>query len=182
VDELISCVEEAVPTVGFQVNSFHNTYFCKYNIIMENFRRGTGLPDLTADYKNFTQPVCRVVFGCKTEDEISAVEGVLRSHPRADEYDFVRSERVLFEILPKGVNKGVSITKLTEYLGIDPRKAVAIGDYNNDIPMFKAAGLGIAVANACADAKAEADFITVSNLEHAVARVIYDIEKGVYPI
>ena len=149
---------------------------------MERFRYGTRLPDLSADYKNFSEPVSRVVFGCETEDEITRVEKILRSHPRADEYDFVRSERVLFEILPKGITKGVSITKLVEFLGIDKSKTIAIGDYNNDIPMFKEAKLGIAVANACAEAKAAADYITVSNLEHAVARVIYDLEKGVYPI
>ena len=149
---------------------------------MERFRKGTGLPNLTADHKNFSEPICRALFGCETEEEIVAVENILRSHPRADDFFFIRSERELFEIIPKGMNKGVSITKLVEYLGLDPNKTIAIGDYNNDIPMFKVAKLSIAVANACDDAKAAADYITVSNLDHAVARVIYDLEKGVYPI
>ena len=182
VDELLSAVEERVPTVGFQVNTLKNCYFCKENVIMERFRRGTGLPNLTADYKNFSEPICRALFGCETEEEIVAVENILRSHPKADDFFFIRSEKVLFEIVAKGMNKGVSITKLAEYLDLDPKKTVAIGDYNNDIPMFEASGLGIAVANACADAKAAADFITVSNLDHAVAKVIYDMEKGVYPL
>ena len=182
VDELLSAVEERVPTVGFQVNTLKNCYFCKENVIMERFRRGTGLPNLTADHKSFSEPICRALFGCETEEEIVEVEKILRSHPRADDFFFIRSEKVLFEIVPKGMNKGVSITRLAEYLNLDPKKTVAIGDYNNDIPMFKVAGLSIAVENACADAKAAADFITVSNLDHAVARVIYDLEKGVYPI
>ena len=53
-----------------------------------------------------------------------------------------------------------------------------IGDYNNDIPMLIAAGVGIAVANACPAALAAADVVTVSNEEHALARVIADIESG----
>lgn len=65
-------------------------------------------------------------------------------------------------------------------MNLDPEKTVAIGDYNNDISMFKAAKVGIAVANACEEAKAAADFVTVSNEESAIARVIYDLENGKY--
>ena len=37
---------------------------------------------------------------------------------------------------------------------------------------------GVAVANACAEAKAAANYHTVSNDESAIARVIADIESG----
>ena len=46
--------------------------------------------------------------------------------------------------------------------------------------MFKAAKVGIAVANACSEALAAADFVTVSNEEHAIAQVIYNLENGMY--
>ena len=58
------------------------------------------------------------------------------------------------------------------------KKIVAIGDYNNDVEMIRTAGVGVAVANAASEAKAVADVITVSNEEHAIAKVIYDIESG----
>ena len=80
--------------------------------------------------------------------------------------------------MPKGVNKGLALTKLTEYLRLDQEKTIAIGDYNNDIGMFRAAGLGIAVSNACKAALDAADIVTVSNEEHAIAHIIYDIESG----
>jgi hydroxymethylpyrimidine pyrophosphatase-like HAD family hydrolase len=57
-------------------------------------------------------------------------------------------------------------------------RTVAIGDYNNDVSMIKAAGVGIAVANAVEEAKAAADRITVSNEESAIAKVIEEIERG----
>ena len=57
-------------------------------------------------------------------------------------------------------------------------RTVAIGDYNNDISMIKAAGVGIAVANAVEEAKAVADIVTVSNEEHAIAKIIEGIERG----
>jgi hydroxymethylpyrimidine pyrophosphatase-like HAD family hydrolase len=43
--------------------------------------------------------------------------------------------------------------------------------------MIKAAGIGYAVANAVPEAKAVADRITVSNLDHAIARIIEDLDK-----
>ena len=45
--------------------------------------------------------------------------------------------------------------------------------------MLEAAGIGIAVKNASARAKAFADMITVSNEEHAIAKIIDDIESGI---
>lgn len=62
-------------------------------------------------------------------------------------------------------------------MNVNENKTIAIGDYNNDISMFKAAGIGIAVSNACKDALNAADFITVSNEENAIARVICDLEQ-----
>ena len=44
--------------------------------------------------------------------------------------------------------------------------------------MIRAAGLGVAVRNASRGALAAADLVTVSNDEHAIARIIYDIADG----
>ena len=44
--------------------------------------------------------------------------------------------------------------------------------------LFLAAGIGIAVSNACKDALAAADLITVSNEENAIAKIIYDLDSG----
>ena len=59
------------------------------------------------------------------------------------------------------------------------KNTIAIGDYNNDISMIKAAGIGVAVANAVPEAKAVADIVTVSTKEHAIAKIINDLDKGI---
>ena len=82
--------------------------------------------------------------------------------------------------MTKGTDKGAAISNLCKHLGTDLKRTIAIGDYNNDISMFKQAGVGIAVANACEEALAAADYVTVSNRDHAIARVIYDLESGKY--
>ena len=67
---------------------------------------------------------------------------------------------------------------LCEHLGIPMSRTIAIGDYNNDIGMIRAAGVGVAVANALPEVKAVADFISTSNEENAIARVIEALDKG----
>ena len=149
---------------------------------MANFRKVTGLENIVCDYNDVQEPIAKIIFGSESEDEIQNIEKALKSHPLADNYDFIRSEKTLYEILPKGICKGTSIKKLCDYLDIDIRKSIAIGDYNNDISMFQTAGTGIAVSNACEDALKAADFVTVSNEEHAIARVIHDLESGKYSL
>lgn len=58
----------------------------------------------------------------------------------------------------------------------------SIGDYNNDVAMLKRAGVGIAVSNASPAALKAADYVTVSNEDHAIARVISDLENGKFGI
>jgi hydroxymethylpyrimidine pyrophosphatase-like HAD family hydrolase len=93
----------------------------------------------------------------------------------ADNFDFIRSERALYEILPKGIGKGTSITKLGSFMNVDINKIIAIGDYNNDISMFKAAGIGVAVSNAIDEVKAVADYIAESNDDDGVAKFIESV-------
>lgn len=177
VTELIRDIDESFPEVGIQVNTYENVYFSKDNEVMENFRRITGVERLVCDYDKINEPIGKIVFGSDKDEEVIAVSNRLKSHKLAGKFGFIRSEMALYEILPKGVNKGTALKKLLEYRKINPNKTIAIGDYNNDIAMFKAAGVGIAVSNACSDALSVADYVTVSNEENAIAEVIYNIEK-----
>ncbi len=178
VPEITKCIDDKFPDVGIQVSTFNNTYFSKENYSMKKFRKLTGLPNLVRHYTEVEGPIAKVLFGSEDNEEILNLEKTLKAHPMADRFDFIRSARTLFEILPKGMSKGTSIDKLSEILKIDKSKIVAIGDYDNDVAMFNAAGVSVAVSNACDKAKAAADYITVSNEENAIAKVIYDLEKG----
>ena len=178
--ELMDLLAERFPKIAIQVNTFEHTYFCSENAIMQWFRQKTGLPNLVKGYREIDEPIAKVVLGGEEEDGLLEMGEVLKSHPVFEKFDFIRSEKNFFELLPKGIEKGVSIAKLAEFLKIDSRKTVAIGDYNNDISMMRTAGIGIAVENACPDAKAAADFVTVSNEAHAIAKVIENLENGIY--
>ena len=182
VNKLIEMIDRELPSVGINVSTFYKTYFAKDNAAMQRFRAAAKLPNLVKHYTEVDEPIGKIIFATNIEEEIQAVHKMLLSHPDADKFDFIRSERSLFEILPKGISKGIAIKKLAEYLNIDISKTVAIGDYDNDISMFSAAGIGIAVSNACENAIRAADYVTVSNEEHAIAKVISDIENGFYRV
>ena len=182
VEALIELIDREFPTVGIQLNTFDFTYFCKDNVTMQAFRDSTGCDNVYIDYHNVKEPIGKIIFGSESDDEILAMEKALKAHPLAYKFDFVRPERELFEILPKRSSKGLIIEKLVECLGLDINKTVAVGDYDNDIAMFSAAKLAVAVENACENAKAAANAFTVSNDESAIADVIYGIRDGRYVI
>ncbi len=173
--ELVRYIDERVSDVGIQVVTYDRIYFCRENYAMERFRQLTGTPRFNAEFDEVPQPFGKILFGDGDPDKITRIKELLDSHPRAAEFDYIRSEKSLYEILPKGVSKGSVLIKMAEILGIDMKNTVAVGDYNNDIEMVKAAGLGIAVDNAVAELKAVADRVTVSNEESAIAKIIYEL-------
>lgn len=78
------------------------------------------------------------------------------------------------EVMHINGNKGNGLKMMARHFNIPLENTVAIGDENNDIPMFKAAGLAIAMGNAEAEVKQHSDLVTLTNDEHGVA---YAIEK-----
>ena len=57
-------------------------------------------------------------------------------------------------------------------MGITMDEVMAFGDSGNDIGMLKAVGLGVAMGNATADAKAASKAVTLSNEEDGIAYYI----------
>ena len=176
--DLVAAAEEKIEGLGIWVDAIDVSYFYRENSATEHYKQASGTPNVTAHYRDIKTPIGKIVFAHPDGARISELIALLAAHPRAAEFDFIRSEELFYEILPKGVHKGVALSVLAKHLGIDAAKTVAIGDYNNDIGMLRAAGVGVAVANAVPEVKAVADVVTVSNEEHAIARVIADIESG----
>lgn len=176
--DVIDFVAEKMPDIGIQINTANNIYFSRNNESTEYFRVRTGVPNLEKHYRSVNEPISKVLLSSMSNESILALAELLKEHPSYADFDFIRSEATLYELLPKGNSKGNVMKRLVEYLGLDMNKTIAIGDYDNDVSMLRAAKLGVAVANASDAAKKAADRITVSNDEHAIARVIYDLERG----
>lgn len=82
------------------------------------------------------------------------------------------------EINQPHVDKGLGLRELAKRLGIPLSDMMAVGDNLNDLGMFRAAGYPVAMANACSEAKALADYETTSCDENGVANLIHHVLNG----
>lgn len=83
-----------------------------------------------------------------------------------------------FEVNAPGVNKGAALAELARQLGIPMSQVMAIGDNDNDVPMLRAAGIGVAMGNATEAARAAADYITLPFDRFGVAAAIRALVLG----
>lgn len=83
-----------------------------------------------------------------------------------------RSEPFFLELMPQSIDKAYSLGKLLEHIGMDREHMICCGDGFNDKSMLHFAGLGVAMANAQPEVKEAADYITASNDEDGVAKVV----------
>ncbi|WP_461204612.1 Cof-type HAD-IIB family hydrolase [Clostridium sp. DL1XJH146] len=98
----------------------------------------------------------------KAREEISLLEDV----------DVVSSGEMNFEVSRKGVCKGTAVKVLAEMYNIKQEEIICIGDNENDISMIKYAGLGVAMGNALDSVKKVAQYVTDTNDNDGVAKVI----------
>jgi len=82
------------------------------------------------------------------------------------------------EFSPAGVTKWSAILRLAVGWGIDAASICAVGDDVNDIPMIRAAGLGVAMGNALEPVKAAADRIAPSQDENGLVQVVEWLLQG----
>jgi len=88
-------------------------------------------------------------------------------------YSICRSQKIILEAMPVGADKGQTLKFLVEQLGIERSEVMAIGDGNNDVEMLEYAGIGVAMANGTEAAKNSAKYITDTNENDGVSKVIY---------
>jgi hypothetical protein len=76
------------------------------------------------------------------------------------------------EVMNEGVSKGTGLNYLIDKLNIDKSEVVAIGDNENDISMFKVAGLAVGMRNGDESIKNHVHVFTDTNDEDGVAKAI----------
>ena len=173
---LVEYVIERVPDIAVHIYTPHVTYFSRVNEASEIYAKIVGIDIVKKDMYEIEEPISKIIFAHMDENVVDEAARAAEDYPDADKFGFIRSERNLTDVLPKENSKGNLLLELAKYLGVDVKNTVAVGDYNNDVSMIKAAGIGYAVENAIPEAKAAADRITVKNTEHAIAKIIEDLD------
>jgi Cof subfamily protein (haloacid dehalogenase superfamily) len=80
-----------------------------------------------------------------------------------------RSAPSFLEVLRAGVSKGEGLKTALAYRGIDAAAALALGDEENDLPLFKAAGWSAAPSSAREAVRNAADYVFGANAEEGLA-------------
>lgn len=139
-------------------------------VIVENggvlYRPDTGEEELLCD------PPDRRLLAMLTERSIPFVAGrtiiaTWRPHESAVQaaiHDLGLDLQVIFNkksvmVLPLGVDKGTALQAVLEELGISRQNVVGVGDAENDLPLLRMSGCGVAVANAVPSLKENADVV-----------------------
>ncbi|MCR4710503.1 MAG: Cof-type HAD-IIB family hydrolase [Clostridiales bacterium] len=147
----------------------HDLYIQMYDegtIVVEKLRLERHPdPDLRyADYREVgdfsTYPFFhtpKVLLAC--EPERVPVEQAALQEILGDRVYMAQSDAHLIEVVSGGVDKGIALENLAGYLGCTKDEIIAFGDNTNDLPLLKAAGTSVAVANAVPSVKEWASFI-----------------------
>lgn len=107
-------------------------------------------------------------------DETTLVDQFARQLPPALHQQFyvVRTDPHFIEVLNRQASKATALQELMHRLHLQSDEIMAIGDGQNDLPMLKTAGWGVAMGNASQTVQNAADAVTNSNAADGVANAI----------
>ncbi len=178
--EVIPEITEIIKDYPVGINTYEGENILVGNMINEYTEleakiNGMGIRFVNdfADYVKFDINKC-LLHG--DPDIIVKLEKIL-SEKYKDILGIFRSEAFFLEIVPKGVDKALSIDRLLDLIDIPTEQCIACGDGFNDISMIKYAGLGVAMSNAKQPVKEAADYITLSNDQDGIAHLLKKIVR-----
>lgn len=85
-----------------------------------------------------------------------------------------QSKDYYVEITAATATKGAALAHLLAMLGIPKEQVLAIGDGRNDVEMFQAAGISVAMGSALPEVAAAADFQTLPNSQDGWAHFMFE--------
>ena len=128
-------------------------------------------PTIVADFTPYLASACKVVGSSADAPLLQRCELAMQE-ALVTQATAVRSQSYYLDVTPPGCDKGTFVKAMASRLEI-PKQAIAtIGDMRNDLPMFEASGLSIAMGNATDEVKEMATQVTASNEEEGFASAI----------
>ncbi|MED1600328.1 Cof-type HAD-IIB family hydrolase [Alkalihalophilus marmarensis] len=132
----------------------------------------TGMPVIEVErFVDAVDEPCVKALMVGHPDRLVEVEKKLQEEFRG-QLSVMRSKPYFLEFTEDGVTKGTSLHSLITKLGIKQEEVIAMGDSYNDQTMIEFAGLGVAMGNAPDDIKEIADYVTDTNMNDGVAKVV----------
>ena len=131
-----------------------------------------------SSYDEIKEKTLEIVFASDYKDNLQSVKNKL-SFPNTFglNISFYKSQRnggiYYLEVRKKSVNKGKALIKLLRNISVDERNTAVIGDWYNDISLFKTRAFKVTLANGIPELKENADLvITKTNDQEGVAEFL----------
>ena len=137
--------------------------------------RGAQFTEMTtADFDQFKDlNIMKVIMALPTVEERKQMRDDVTSKVDPSKLAVTFSSGRYVEFNPAGIDKGSTTIQLGKLLNIRPEEIIAAGDNSNDLPMLKAVGLPVSVANGIDSVKDVAKYVTEADNNHdALAEVI----------
>ncbi|MDR1412208.1 MAG: Cof-type HAD-IIB family hydrolase [Spirochaetaceae bacterium] len=110
------------------------------------------------------------------------LEDLFRSYI-GDDVTLFTSKPYFLEILPPGIDKGTSLAKVAEAVGVKREEVMAVGDSMNDEAMIRWAGYGVAMLNGDERLKESACLVTGrTNDDDGIADLVERFILGTEPL
>lgn len=145
----------------------HTTWFDKEERLSKSKGTITSLTELEEHLSGEEQPY--KLLAMHEDPHYIETKTKLLQKTYGDEINIFTSHPNYIEIIPLATHKGRSLNALASHYRIAREHTVVIGDYYNDVPMFQAAGLAIAMGNAPLAVREHAHRVTTTNCADGVA-------------
>lgn len=161
---------------GLTILSYNGKYILTENaedkyVQYESFLTKMKIKETDNFLRDLHQPADKCLVVGEPEDLVPLEEKLRQEVGRY--INVYRSEAFYLELVPKGIDKAASLSRLLTKTPISPEEIVAVGDGYNDVSMIRYAGLGVAMKNAQEPVKASANYVTPqTNDEDGVAWLV----------
>ena len=130
-----------------------------------------------SDFSDFVLDSDEVEMFCLFFESDEARERCRRIFVDSGKLCTAQSDPHNLEVYSAAAGKGNTLKALADKLSVDIADTIAVGDSTNDATLVKAAGLGLAMDNACEELKAIADKVICDNSEHAAMYILENFIK-----
>lgn len=133
-------------------------------------------PPKPEDFDYFDKPINKIVFVFKDEASCLRAKAYLKEK-YSHLFCFERSWNTGLEMRSVDSGKGKCLKYLKELCGASV--AIGVGDYENDTSLIESADISYCPESSHPDILKLADRVTVSCKDHAVAKIIYELEEKI---
>lgn len=173
----LEMIREKFPDVGTEIMCDNNRlYMIRENAYTFKHVDDENLSYVCSDISGVKNNWIKVLFADRNS-RLLELQEFCKSLP-FDDLEFVMSNTIYFEMLPKGTTKGTALKKLCDMLSIDISNTIAIGDYYNDIELLKTAGMSVCVDNAPQEIKDICHAVVPKCTDSGVGHLLEQIIKS----